>query len=130
MNDLARAVEMFVSINLIALGASFLLRPGDWKALLTHLQSKGTAGSLPLALIGLGVGSFVVAFHNIWDGVPMIVTIYGWAALLKGTFQVLYPGIALKRIDTALRMGAGLWRTAGTLALVFGVLVLRYALQG
>ncbi len=129
MEDLTRAVEVFVSINLIVLGASTLLRPADWRAFLEHLQSKGTAASLIVGLIGVGVGSFIVAFHNIWGGVPTIATVYGWAALLKGTFQALFPKIGLKRIEMGLRLGTGLWRTAGTLALGCGILVLSHALQ-
>ncbi|MYC87457.1 MAG: hypothetical protein F4X22_04365 [Gemmatimonadales bacterium] len=130
MEDLTRAVEVFVSINLIVLGVSYLLRPDAWKAFLEHLQSKGTAGSLTVAFLAMGIGSFIVAFHNVWGGVPTILTVYGWLALAKGACYALLPGVALKGMDTGLRMGAGLWRVGGVLVAAIGVVVLQHALQG
>ncbi|WP_423926601.1 hypothetical protein [Candidatus Palauibacter sp.] len=129
MEDLTTAVEVFVSINLIALGLSYILQPDAWKALLSRVQSRGPSGSFGFAFLALGLGSFIVAFHNVWGGVATIVTVYGWGALVKGALYLLFPGFGLKRIAMALSMGAGLWRTAGALAMVLGVVVLRYALQ-
>ncbi len=129
MEDLTRAVEVFVSINLIALGASYILRPADWRAFIEHLQSKGAAGSLTVAFLAMGIGSFIVAFHNVWGGVPTILTVYGWLALAKGAVYALVPGLAQKGMDTALGMGAGLWRAGGVLVAAIGVIVLQHALQ-
>ncbi|WP_419861601.1 hypothetical protein [Candidatus Palauibacter sp.] len=129
MEDLTRAVEVFVSINLIALGVSYVLRPADWRAFIEHLQSKGAAGSLTVAFLAMGIGSFIVAFHNVWGGVPTILTVYGWLALAKGAFYALVPGLAQKGMETALGMGAGLWRAGGVLVTAIGVIVLQHALQ-
>ena len=93
-------------------------------------QSKGTAGSLTVAFLAMGIGSFIVAFHNVWGGVPTILTVYGWLALAKGACYALLPGVAAKGMETGLRMGAGLWRVGGVLVAAIGVVVLQHALQG
>ena len=129
MEDLTRNIEVFVSINIIVLGMSYLLRPDAWRACLAYLESKGAAGSLTTAFLGVAFGSFIVAFHNIWDGTPTILTVFGWVGLLKGTVFAVFPGLALKRFATAQRMGSGLWRAAGALWVAAGVIVLQHALQ-
>lgn len=129
MEDLTRAIEVFVSLNLIALGASYVLRPAAWRGFLANLQEKGEGGALILSLFTFGIGSFIIAFHRVWGGVPTIITVYGWLALAKGAFNVLLPGVALKGIERGLRLGVGAWRAGGAITLVLGVVVLQHALQ-
>ena len=127
--EITRAVEVFVSLFLIALGASYLLRPAAWRGFLASLQEKGEGGTLVISLFAFALGSFIVAFHNVWGGVPTILTVYGWLALVKGAFNVLLPGVAMKGIERGLRLGAGVWRTGGAITLVLGIVVLQHALQ-
>ncbi|WP_419950404.1 hypothetical protein [Candidatus Palauibacter sp.] len=129
MEDLTRGVEVFMSINFIVLGVSYLLRPDSGRAYVAHLESKGSVGSLLVAFLALGIGSFIVAFHNVWSGIPTILTVYGWLALLKGTIYALFPDVALKGLATAQGMGSGLWRTAGALLAAVGVIVLQHAVR-
>ena len=75
------------------------------------------------------MGSFIVAFHNIWGGVPTILTVCGWAALAKGAVYLLFPELGVKRLTAGLKFGAGLWRTGGVLYVVLGLVVLQYALR-
>ena len=129
MEDLTRGVEIFMSINFIVVGASYLLRPDVGRAYVSHLESKGSAGSLLVAFLALAIGSFIVAFHNVWGGIPTILTVYGWLALLKGTIYALFPEVALKGFATAQGMGSGLWRAAGALLAAIGVVVLQHAVR-
>lgn len=130
MEDLTRNIEVFASINIIVLGMSYLLRPDAWRECLAYLESKGAAGSLTTAFLGVAFGSFIVAFHNIWGGIPTILTVFGWVGLLKGAVFAVFPGLALQRFATAQRMGNGLWRGAGVLWTAVGILVLQHALGG
>ena len=129
MEDFTRGVEVFMSINFIVLGASYLLRPDTGRAYVSHLESKGPAGSFLVALLALALGSFIVAFHNIWGGIPTILTAYGWLALAKGTIYALFPEVAMKGFATAQGMGPGLWRAAGALVAAIGVVVLQHAVR-
>ena len=44
----------------------------------------------------LAVGSLVVAFHNVWEGLPTLVTLLGWAQVLKGFVAFVLPQVALR----------------------------------
>lgn len=130
MEDLTRAVEVYMSIIFIVAGMSYLVRPDAWREFLAHLESKGSAGSLTAAALSLVTGSFIVAFHNVWGGIPTILTVFGWVGLAKGAVFAVFPELTRKRFAMAQRMGNGLWRTAGALWVAVGVLVLQYALRG
>ena len=44
-------------------------------------------------MVGTGVGLAVVLGHQVWSGgaLPIVVTLVGWAALLKGVVLLLVP---------------------------------------
>ncbi len=49
-------------------------------------------GMFPLIL-----GLVIVLTHNIWVcGWPVLITVYGWAAILKGVWMLVFPGSAIK----------------------------------
>jgi len=44
-------------------------------------------------------GILIIHFHNIWlFGWPLIITIFGWLAFLKGLFLLFFPSKTLKMI--------------------------------
>jgi uncharacterized membrane protein HdeD (DUF308 family) len=46
-------------------------------------------------LLALLIGAVIVVFNNLWtSGLPLLVTILGWLALVKGAFIVVFPGAA------------------------------------
>ena len=77
-------IEIFAALNFAVIGLSHLLQPQVWVAYFTWLRSKGKVGALVNGLHSLAFGSLIVAFHNVWQGLPMLLTIIGWAQVLKG----------------------------------------------
>lgn len=128
MDALTRGVEVFMSINFIAIGAAYLLRPDVAMDTLARLESGAKAGRFTVALLAIGMGSFIVAFHNIWSGIPTILTVYGWIALAKGVVFLLAPELLERRFAWALEAGPGLWRLGGGVLGAVGVVVLGHAL--
>src|SRR6478735_4783437 len=59
----------------------------------------GRAGVFLNGFLALGFGSLVVAFHNIWTGLPVVLTIFGWAQVLKGFVSFVAPRIALRGLS-------------------------------
>jgi uncharacterized protein YjeT (DUF2065 family) len=47
----------------------------------------------------LGFGSIVVAFHNVWTGIPAVLTILGWLMVLKALVTFLYPALGLRSLN-------------------------------
>lgn len=51
-----------------------------------------------MGMSSLVVGYIIVAFHNIWVSEwPVLITIVGWLALIKGVLIVVAPKVVLKR---------------------------------
>jgi hypothetical protein len=85
-------IQFMTGICYLIIGISFILRTDDWRAWVEHLQKDPRVKSLILGAINLLIGAFVLAFHWIWSGVGMIVTILGCIGILKGAVYVLCPG--------------------------------------
>lgn len=43
----------------------------------------------------LNFGAIIVAFHNVWHGPAMVLTLIGWAQVLKGIGRFVAPQLAL-----------------------------------
>lgn len=39
------------------------------------------------------MGTLIVAFHNVWSGFPMVVTLLGWSMVLKATVTFVFPEV-------------------------------------
>jgi len=49
----------------------------------------------------LVIGLVIVLSHNVWvSGWPVIITIYGWAGILKGIWLLVFPNSAAKFTQT------------------------------
>ena len=93
------AVEVFAVVNLLVMGLSHLIQPRAWVDFFVWLRERGNAGVFVNGFLSLGFGSFVVAFHNVWSGLPMILTIYGWLLVLKALISFTMPGLAMRSLQ-------------------------------
>ena len=80
----------------------------------------GLPGVFADAFLSLVFGSVIVGFHNVWTGIPAVVTVLGWANVLKGTLYFLFPAVGMKSIGRVRMERAHEFVIAG----VVGVLVL------
>jgi hypothetical protein len=90
------AVRIFAIVNLLVIGLSHIVQPKAWVDFFILLASKGTSGALINGFTSLGMGSIIVAFHNVWTGIPTILTIYGWALVFKAAVTFVKPSHALQ----------------------------------
>ena len=60
-----------------------------------------SAGILFLTgLLTITVGFIMVTFHNVWVmGWTVIITIFGWSALIKGILILMFPGFYFRIFD-------------------------------
>lgn len=93
------SIEVFVGLNLLIIGMSHTFRPQAWVLFFEHLSSRGEVGNFFNALLTLGMGTLIVAFHWVWEGPMIIVTIYGIMLTLKGGIYVTIPKIGLNAIS-------------------------------
>ena len=90
-----KATEIFAAVFLSVIGLSHIAQPRAWVEFFVWLRGKGHAGVFVNGFLSLGFGSFIVAFHNVWNGLPVILTLLGWAQVLKGLLSFVAPQVAL-----------------------------------
>jgi len=91
-------IGIFQILGLIylAIGLGMLASPRFYKEMLNKMIDNEAVLFLT-GLLVLIVGYLLVAYHNIWiNGWTIIITIFGWLALLKGLMMVVIPGKSIK----------------------------------
>ena len=85
------AVEKLAAICILVTGLSHIIQPRVWAEFFIMLREKGKVGSILCGLLHFPLGVIIVAFHNVWHGLPIVVTIMGWGFLLKSVLYLVYP---------------------------------------
>jgi hypothetical protein len=93
------AIELFAALTFLVTGLSHLVQPRGWVEFFIWLRSKGHAGVFVNGLLSLTFGSLVVAFHNVWSGLPVILTIVGWLHVVKGTVSLVAPSVGMRSLE-------------------------------
>jgi hypothetical protein len=119
-----RAVQIFAVVNFLVIGLSHIVRPRAWSEFFLLLRSKGAAGGFVNGFLSLGIGSVIVAFHQVWSGIPLILTVFGWAQVLKSFLIFAVPGYAEKSLKKAPIDNPRVFIPAGILLVVLGGLLL------
>jgi hypothetical protein len=91
-----RAIELFAAINFLVIGISHVVQPRAWAEFFGWLRGKGLAGSFVNGFLSLWFGSLIVGFHNVWTGIPAVLTCIGWAQVVKGTLAFVHPRLGLR----------------------------------
>ena len=94
-----RAVEILAVVNFAIIGASHVLRPQAWVRFFVALRERGETGVLAVAIPTLLFGSIIVAFHNVWSGIPLVLTLVGWAHVAKALAQFVFPALVLRMLQ-------------------------------
>lgn len=95
-----RAVLVYAIINLTVIGISHMVRPRVWVDFFVILRDRGEAGVFAVALLNLMFGSMIAAFHNVWSGIPLLLTLLGWVNVAKALFYFTYPTFALRKLHS------------------------------
>lgn len=95
-------IQLFALIHLTTMGVSHVLRPKVWIDFFVRLREWGEPAVFAVGFLSLIFGSIVVAFHNVWQGIPLLVTVFGWLHVAKGLVYFAFPAVGLKglgRVD-------------------------------
>src|SRR5215213_11691199 len=91
------AVQIYAIVNLTVIGISHVVRPRVWVDFFVVLRERGEAGVFAVAILNLVFGSIIVAFHNVWSGIPVVLTLLGWANVVKALMYFVFPAVGLRR---------------------------------
>ena len=118
-----RATEIFAVINFVVIGLSHIAQPRAWVEFFVLLRAKGYPGVFANGMLSLLVGSIIVAFHNVWSGVPLVLTLIGWAQVLKGLMSLVAPQVGMKGMRRVSMERAHEFQYAGALFLVLSAVI-------
>ena len=91
-----RSVEILAIILLGVVGLSHLLQPKAWAEYFILLRGKGEAGAFVDGFLHLPLAGFIIGFHNVWSGIPVVLTLLGWAFLIKSLIRFCAPKVGLR----------------------------------
>ena len=118
-----RSVEVLAMIVFGVMGLSHILQPKAWAEFFILLRGKGEAGAFVDGFLNLAVGVVIVAFHNVWSGIPVVVTIVGWGLLIKGVIRFCVPTQGLRMMARVSVARAWEFQVAGVLLVILAGVV-------
>ncbi len=92
------AVERLVALCCFVIGLSHIVQPRAWAELFIDWRRKGDVGVFYTGLLHFTFGALIVAFHNVWRGIPLVVTLLGWGWTLKGLLYLTCPKHGMKML--------------------------------
>jgi CDP-diglyceride synthetase len=96
---LEQAVEKLAIIGFFVTGVSHMCQPRVWAQFFIDIRNKGETGSFINAFIHFPLGAVIVAFHNVWRGAPLVLTLIGCSLLLKSVIYFVFPKRGLKNLS-------------------------------
>jgi len=124
------ATQVFAAISFLVIGVSHLGQPRAWVAFYQALAARGTPGVFLEGFLCLSFGAIIVAFHNVWHGPALVLTLIGWSQVLKGAGRFLAPQVAVRVMERISPERAWYFRIGGVVALALSGFLwwLRYRL--
>ncbi|MEX2180318.1 MAG: hypothetical protein WD801_16505 [Gemmatimonadaceae bacterium] len=113
-----QATQVFAAISFLVIGLSHLAQPRSWVAFYQALAARGNPGVFLEGFLLLNFGAIVVAFHNVWHGPALLLTLIGWAHVLKAVVRFLAPRVALRVLQRVTPERAWHFQIGGVLALL------------
>lgn len=115
-------IFQILGITYLAVGIGIFINPDFYKKMIKDFTENPSAIYLG-GLVALAIGFLIVSFHNIWvTDWPVIITILGWAALIKGLFLLVLPKISIK-ISNMFKEMKNLLPVWSTIVIILGVLL-------
>jgi hypothetical protein len=84
-------IAQALGIFFVVMGASMVIRKHATAAALEEAVSN--RGYLWMwGLLAVIMGAVIIPLNSVWtSGLPLIITVVGWLALIKGTFILIFP---------------------------------------
>ena len=119
-----RLIELLAAINFLVIGLSHIVQPRAWAEFFLMLRSKGEAGAFVSGFLSLATGSLIVGFHDVWSGIPLLLTLIGWGQVVKSLLIFVIPGYGLRSLSIVSLENARLFVIPGVVLAGVGGLLL------
>lgn len=126
-DQMSESIAVFAIINFTVIGLSHICQLQGWRDFFRELHTMGRAGAFANGLLTLLMGSLIVSFHNVWAGVPVLLTLIGWAYVLKAFVIFVNPDWNVRSMGSVENSAPIKFRIAGTgllgIALTIGLCI-------
>jgi hypothetical protein len=96
---MTRALETFAVIQFTMIGLSHVIHHRAWAGFFMRLRGPGYAGVFVHGFLLLGFTSMILAFHHVWSGAPLVLTIVGVLYLAKTVQCFMLPAVSLRSLN-------------------------------
>ena len=117
------AIEIFAVINFLIIGLSHVFQQRVWAEFFILLHRQGRPGAFANGFLSLFTGSLIVAFHNVWSGIPVVLTVIGWSFVLKAAVVFVVPEWGLRSIGRIRLERSRLFMVAGVIMILVAALL-------
>lgn len=118
------SIRLMAAINFVVIGLSHTLQPRVWVDFFRRHREAGEVGVFYTAFLHLPMGAAIVAFHQVWSGIPAILSFMGCAYVVKGLLYFTYPQLGLRMFSRIKVERAWEFQVAGVLLTAIGGLLL------
>ncbi len=118
------AVTKLAIICFFVTGVSHIVQPRVWAQFFIDMHRKGEVGSFQNGLLHFPLGALIVAFHNVWHGLPTVLTLVGWGLLLKSFIYFIFPRHAVKMLARVSVQRSWEFVVAGVFSLCLSLLLI------
>lgn len=121
-----QAIQTFAAINFLVIGLSHVVAHRAWAEFFILLHRQGRPGAFANGFLSLLMGTLIVAFHNVWSGIPVVLTVLGWSFVLKAAVVFVVPDWGLRSIGRVRRENSRMFMVPGVI-LIIGAVALGYS---
>ncbi len=93
--ELSIFIARILGLAYVVVGLGMLFNPKYYAASMKEMVKE--LGVMYLGgVMALVVGFIWVSYHNVWQGWPILITVFGWLALIKGITLLMFPKLMMK----------------------------------
>lgn len=122
-------IRVFAAVNFLTMGLSHVFQHRAWAEFFVYLHQQGRPGAFANGFLTLFTGSLIVAFHNVWGGLPTVLTVLGWLFVLKAAIIFLFPDVGLRSMTRIRPENSRVAIVPGVMFVVIGVALVYSVLQ-
>ncbi|MEO6525140.1 MAG: hypothetical protein ABIP93_00805 [Gemmatimonadaceae bacterium] len=99
LTPMERGLEVFAVIHLGLMGLSHVIHHRAWAEFFILLRGRGYPGVFVHGFLSLAFGSMILGFHDVWSGIPAVLTVVGVLYLLKTLQCFLLPAVSMRSLN-------------------------------
>ena len=118
-----RSVEILAIILFAVIGLSHIVQPRAWVDFFVFIRGKRETGAFIDGFVHLPLAALIIGFHNVWSGIPAVLTALGWAFLVKSIIRFCLPRVGLRMMERVSVERAWEFQAAGVMLVLLAALL-------